>query len=121
MRTYSTPAGRTRAGNENNAHQPDGVYFLNPGYTGGYMVANLGIEFRPVEHLKLFLQVGNLFDRRYATASQLGTTSFTSTGAFVSRPFPTLTNGDDYAQVAGTFVSPGEPRSFFGGVRYQFW
>jgi outer membrane receptor protein involved in Fe transport len=81
----------------------------------------MGIEFRPIEHLKVFVQVNNLFDRRYATASALGTTSFTAAGAFVSRPFPTQTNGDDYAQVAGTFYSPGAPRSFFGGARYQFW
>ncbi len=108
-------------GNENNAHQPDGVYFLGPGHSGGYAVANLGVEYRPIDRLKLFLQIDNLFDRRYATASALGTTSFTPAGAFVSRPFPTQTNGDDYAQVAGTFYSPGAPRSFFGGVRYQFW
>jgi outer membrane receptor protein involved in Fe transport len=108
-------------GNENNAHQPDGTYFLGPGYSGGYAVANLGIEFRPVDHLKLFLQVDNLFDRKYATAAALGTTSFTPAGAFVSRPFPTLTDGESYAQVAGTFYSPGAPRAFFGGVRYEFW
>ncbi|HEY4213916.1 MAG TPA: TonB-dependent receptor [Steroidobacteraceae bacterium] len=108
-------------GNENNGHEPDGTYFLGPGYSGGFTVANLGIEFRPVEHVKLFFQVNNVFDKRYATASALGTTSFTPAGAFVSRPFPTVTNGDDFAQVAGTFYSPGAPRSFFGGARYTFW
>jgi len=108
-------------GNENNAHQPDGVYFLNPGYTGGYLVANLGIEFRPIEHLKLFLQIDNLFDRRYASASQLGSTNFTANGNFVSAPFGRVAGQDDQVQVADTFLSPGAPRSFFGGVRYQFW
>jgi outer membrane receptor protein involved in Fe transport len=108
-------------GNENNAHQPDGTYFLNPGYSGGYLIANTGIEFRPIEHLKLFLQVDNLFDRHYATASQLGTTSFTAAGNFVSYPFGRVAGQDDQTQVADTFLSPGAPRSFFGGVRYQFW
>ena len=106
-------------GNENNAHQPDGVYFLGPGYSGGYMVANLGIEFRPSEHLKLFVQVDNLFDRRYSSASQLGTASVMGNGNFVSYPFGRVAGQDDQVQVAGTFVSPGAPRSFFGGVRYQ--
>lgn len=108
-------------GNENNAHQPDGLYFLNAGSTGGYMVANLGIEFRPLERLKLFLQVDNLFDRRYATASMLGTTSFTAGDSFVSYPFGRIAGQDDQVQVADTFVSPGAPRSFFGGVRYEIW
>jgi len=108
-------------GNENNAHQPDGVYFLGPGYSGGFLVANLGIEFRPLERLKLFLQIDNLLDRRYANAALLGTSSFTASGSFVSFPFGRVAGQDEQMQVAGTFLSPGAPRSFFGGVRYEFW
>ena len=110
-------------GNENNAHVPatvnevlsdDSTFsgtFTGPGYSGGYLVTNLGLELRPTEHLKLFLQVNNLFDRRYYTAAWLQGTNFPEgPGSF-----------DNNSTTYGTFYSPGEPRSFFGGVRYTFW
>jgi outer membrane receptor protein involved in Fe transport len=40
-----------------------------------------------VPRLRFFVQVNNLFDRRYATASQLGATGLTAEGNFIARPF----------------------------------
>ena len=107
-------------GNENNAHQPDGLYYLGPGYTGGYPVANLGAEYHPTSQLKLFFQVNNLFDKRYASASILGTTGFDPNGNFVSRPFAGPVIDGERPQVHTTFYAPGAPRSYFGGIRYEF-
>ena len=59
-------------GNENNQHEPDGVYYLGPGKTPGYAVLNLGGAWRPSRGLQLFSQVNNLFDTQYYTAAQLG-------------------------------------------------
>src|SRR5204863_2434537 len=82
-------------GNENNAHQPDGVYYLGPGRIGGYAVFNLGMDYRPMDPWSLSFQIDNLFDRRYYTAAQLGVTAFDSAGNFVARPFAApLINGE---------------------------
>ena len=107
-------------GNENNQHQPDGVHYLGPGSTGGYAVANLGAEFRPIENLKLFVQVNNVLDRQYSSASQLGATGFNATGAFVARPFPTPVIDGERALLQSTYYAPGAPRSYWVGVRYLF-
>jgi outer membrane receptor protein involved in Fe transport len=107
-------------GNENNQHQPDGVYYLGPGSTGGYAVANLGAEFRPTESLKLFVQVNNLLDRRYASASQLGATAFTATGSFIARPFAAPVIDGERPLQQSTFYAPGAPRSYWLGLRYSF-
>jgi outer membrane receptor for monomeric catechols len=39
--------GSYARGNENNRHQPDGVFYLGEGSTAGYTVVNLGVDFRP--------------------------------------------------------------------------
>lgn len=107
-------------GNENNRHQPDGVYYLGPGKTDGYAVVNLGAEYRPRRDLKLFAQVSNLFDARYATAAQLGATGFTDTGAFIARPFAgPIVNGERPVRRA-TFYAPGAPRLIWAGAKYAF-
>ena len=67
-------------GNENNRHEPDGVYYLGPGRSAGYAVVNLGGRYRVTRWLQVFAQVNNLFDPRYYTAAQLGPTGFTATG-----------------------------------------
>lgn len=68
--------------------------------------------------LTVFGQVNNVFDRRYATAAQLGATGFTSDGNFVARPFAAV--GGKYPLMHATFYAPGAPRSFWLGVRYEF-
>ena len=107
-------------GNENNAHKPDGVFYLGPGKTRDYAVLNLGGDWRPTQAIKLFVQVTNVLDARYETAAQLGATGFTDTGAFVARPFATpVINGERPVRSA-TFFAPGAPRMIWAGVRYQF-
>lgn len=106
-------------GNENNAHQADGVYYLGPGKTAPYAVFNLGVEARPRAGLTLFATVRNLFDKDYATAAQLGTTAFDAQGRVVSRPFAaSLANGAG-PLVSSTFFAPGAPRSFQVGARMR--
>ena len=112
--------GRSFArGNENNRNSADGTYYLGSGASAGYAVFNLGIDYRPTKRVKWFAQVNNLFDRGYATASQLGATAFTSTGAVQARPFPANANGD-FPLRQSTFYSPGAPRTIVLGVRYAF-
>jgi outer membrane receptor protein involved in Fe transport len=106
-------------GNENNQHQPDGMYFLDPGTSPGYAVLNLGVDWQATRTLKWFVQVDNLFDTRYATAAQLGTTGLTAAGSFVARPFPAAANGE-WPLRSVAFLAPGAPRMVSLGARYRF-
>ncbi|MBO9513049.1 MAG: TonB-dependent receptor [Variovorax sp.] len=112
-------SGSNVRGNENGLHAPDGLYYTGEGRTGGYAVFNLGADFRPRPGLKFFVEVNNLFDRRYTTGGQLGANAFSPTGAFVARPFPANANGD-FPLVRATFLAPGAPRTAWIGVRYTF-
>ncbi len=107
-------------GNENNQHQPDGVYYLGPGKTAGFAIFNLGADYRPIRPLKLFVQVNNLFDTKYATAAQLGATGFTNTGNFIGRPFASPVIDGERPLVNATFYAPGAPRMIWAGLRYDF-
>ena len=112
-------AGSIARGNENNQHEPDGVFYLGPGRTGGYTLVNFGLEYFPVDRLKLFAQINNAFNRRFYTGSQLGSTGFNAAGNFEAQPFGPPA-GDDDAQLRGsTFVAPGAPRAFWFGVGYS--
>ena len=106
-------------GNENNLHQPDGLYYLGPGQTDGYAVVNLGGEVRPLAAVTLFLELRNLFGERYATAAQLGPTAFDTQGGFVARPFAGPVSGGEGPLVSSTFYSPGAPRSLEVGLRVK--
>jgi outer membrane receptor protein involved in Fe transport len=115
--------GRSFArGNENNQDQPDGVYFLGPGFSPGYGVLNAGAHYQALKRVQLFVEINNLLDHHYYTAAQLGPTPFdTSTnpaGAFVARPFPAV-NGD-FPIRTSTFFAPGAPINVFGGMRFTF-
>jgi len=112
-------AGALARGNENGQHTPDGVYYLGPGRSAGYAVANLSLGFRPTPASKVFVQVNNLLDRRYATAAQLGATGFNDAGNFEARPFPANANGDRPLRHA-TFLAPGAPRSVILGLKLGF-
>ena len=107
-------------GNENNAHRPDGVFYLGPGKTRGYAVVNVGADWRPMPALKLFVQVSNLFDADYETAAQLGATAFTDSGAFIARPFAGPVIGGERPVRSATFFAPGAPRMIWAGLRYDF-
>ncbi|MGH9833110.1 MAG: TonB-dependent receptor domain-containing protein, partial [Blastocatellia bacterium] len=105
-------------GNENNLHQPDGVYYLGAGRSPGYAVANFGARYQLHRHVELFARVNNLFNRRYYTAAQLGPTGFTAEGNFIARPFAAV-DGEFPVQHA-TFYAPGAPRGAWGGIRFKF-
>jgi outer membrane receptor protein involved in Fe transport len=104
-------------GNENNAHQPDGTYYLGAGSTPGYAVVNLGARYELTTRVGILLQVNNLFDRRYATASQLGVNGFTDSSTFIARPFPP--SGGEFPLRHGTFVAPGAPAALWIGARLK--
>lgn len=101
-------------GNENNGHQPDGVYYLGPGYSAGYVVANLGATLKLSPRWQLTATVNNLFDTRYNTAAQLGATGFDANGNYLARPFANNTD----ALRSSTFYAPGAPRLFALTLRY---
>jgi len=105
-------------GNENNLHQPDGRYYLGSGTSPGYAVVNLAARYQVHRRVQLFMQVNNLFNRRYYTAAQLGPTGFTAQGNFVARPFPAI--GGEFPVQQATFFAPGAPRGAWGGIRFSF-
>jgi outer membrane receptor protein involved in Fe transport len=105
-------------GNENNRHKPDGVYYLGPGTSPGYVVANAGARYQIHRRIQFFVQVNNLFNRRYYSGAQLGPTGFTDTGNFIARPFPAV-NGE-FPVRQSTFFAPGAPRGAWAGIRVRF-
>lgn len=110
--------GVTARGNENDRHEPDGIYYLGPGATAGYAIVNLGARYRLTSRVDLLAQANNLFDRRYATAAQLGPAGFTADGRFQARPFPAV--GGAFPLVHTTFVAPGAPFRAWFGARARF-
>lgn len=113
-------SGSYARGNENNRHQPDGLYFLGPGRTGGHAVFNLGVEVRPAATVTLFAAVQNLFGTQYATAAQLAPAAFDARGNFVARPFSGPVIGGERPLLSSTFYAPGAPRSIRLGARVTF-
>ena len=113
-------SGSFARGNENNAHEPVGVYYLGPGASPGYAVLNFGAHVRPVRRVLVFAEITNLLDRKYYTASQLAATGFTNTGTFNSRPFAAPVIDGERPLVHATFYAPGAPRMVWLGVRVVF-
>jgi outer membrane receptor protein involved in Fe transport len=112
--------GSFARGNENNEHEPDGVFYLGAGETSGYAVLNVGADFTPTPQLEIFAQVDNLLDREYYSAAQLGPTGFDAAGNFVARPFAGPIVDGERPLLGTTFYAPGAPRAFWLGVRYSF-
>ena len=106
-------------GNENNAHRPDGLYYLGRGKTPGYALLNLGAEYKVGGRLTLFGQIDNVLDKRYYNAAQLAATVFTANGAVEVRPFAGPTIGGERPLRHVTFYSPGAPRIIRIGLRYR--
>jgi outer membrane receptor protein involved in Fe transport len=105
-------------GNENNLHNADGTYYLGPGQSPGYAVVNLGVRYQVRRSVELFVQINNLFDRKYYTAAQLGPTGFTNSGSYIARPFPAIDGEFPVRQT--TFFAPGAPFGAWGGIRFRF-
>ncbi len=106
-------------GNENNAHQPDGKYYLGPGRSAGYAIFNLDARYHVTPRLQLLAQVNNVFDTRYVTAAQLGATGFDANGNFIARPLGG-SSAAGYPVQNSTFFAPGAPRQIWVGLRYAF-
>ncbi|MES2291008.1 MAG: TonB-dependent receptor [Pseudomonadota bacterium] len=113
-------SGSVARGNENNAHKPDGVYYLGDGSTRPYAVFNAGASLTPFKALTISVQVNNVFDKDYATAAQLGTTAFDAAGNFVARPFAAPVIGGERPLLSSTFYAPGAPRSVQVSARLRF-
>ena len=110
-------------GNENNAYQPDGVYYLGTGVSPGYAVTNALASYNLTKWIGLALQVDNLFDRHYYTAAQLANTAFTAQGAVQAFPFPAYTSGPFAGSTPAqsvTFFAPGAPRRVWAEVLFHF-
>jgi outer membrane receptor protein involved in Fe transport len=108
-------SGAIARGNENNAHQPDGVYYLGPGSVPAYALVNAGARYTFSKHLQAIAQINNIFDHHYYSAAQLGPTGFTASGTFIARPFPAI--GGEFPVQQATFYAPGAPTTFWIGLR----
>jgi outer membrane receptor protein involved in Fe transport len=102
-------------GNENNANQAGGTngeggYVVGSGWIPGYAVVSLRSTYRVSKRLELFARLGNLFDKRYATAGFLTSNSFNPNGSLIANP-------DDWTNENA--VSPGAPRAVWGGIRVR--
>jgi outer membrane receptor protein involved in Fe transport len=111
-------SGSFARGNENNQHAPDGAFYLGPGRSPGYGVANLGARYQLHRRAELFVQVNNLFNRRFYSAAQLGPAGFTPAGNFVARPLPAVDG--EYPVQSTTFFAPGAPRGAWAGLKIRF-
>ncbi len=111
-------------GNENNAYQADGVYYLGPGVAPGYAITNFRGHYDLTRHLQFAVQIDNLFNHEYYTAAQLANTSLTAQGAFQSQPFPFTYTTGPYAGSSpvqsATFFAPGATRRAWGELTIRF-
>ncbi len=105
-------------GNENNAHQADGKFYLGSGRSPGFATFNLAALYQPTAHMQITLRVNNLFDSRYVTGAQLGATGLDSNGNFQARPFGG-SSANGYPLQNSTFYAPGAPRQFWIGLKYS--
>ncbi len=110
-------------GNENNAYQADGVYYLGPGVSPGYAVTNIRAHYDITKRLQLGVEIDNLFDKHYYTAAQLANTAFTAQGTVQASPFPAYTTGPFAGSAPAqsvTFFAPGAPRRAWVDLRLHF-
>jgi len=78
-----------------------------------YTVVHLDARYQVVPELQLFMQVSNLFDRRYQTLALLGANAFTGPGGSFGPA-----SGVDPAPEQ--FRAPAAPRALWIGLRYTF-
>jgi len=110
-------------GNENNAYQPDGPYYLGPGVTPGYAVVNFNAHYDLTRHLQLGVEIDNIFNRRYYTAGQLADTFIGNNGLPVFAPFPAYASGPQAGNAPllnSTFFAPGAPRRAWVELKVLF-
>lgn len=110
-------------GNENNAYQADGVYYLGPGVTPGYAVVNFNAHYNFTRHIELGVQVDNIGDRRYYTAGQLADTFIGRNRLPVFSPFSAYASGPQAGNAPllnSTFFAPGAPRRAWVDLKVIF-
>ena len=103
-------------GNENNANQAgatngEGAFIAGSGWISGYTVLNLNSTFHVGKAVDVFVRVVNVFDKQYATAGFLTSSSFNPDGSFRADP------GEWTNENA---VSPAQPRAAWVGVRFRW-
>jgi outer membrane receptor protein involved in Fe transport len=109
-------AGSYLHGNENNANQAggtngEGAYIAGSGWIPGYTVVNLQTTYHITKHAEVFARLINLFDKQYATAGFLTSSSFNPNGSFIANP----SNWPNE-----NAISPAAPRAIWAGVRVQW-
>jgi outer membrane receptor protein involved in Fe transport len=103
-------------GNENNANQAGGTngggaYISGTGWIPGYTVVNLQSTYHVTKHAEIFARLVNLFDKQYATAGFLNTSSFSPNGTFIPDP-----NNQPHENA----VAPAAPRAIWVGMRVRW-
>lgn len=95
-----------------------GQPFSQDGSTPGYAIFNLNTSYKLDKGLTLGLQINNLFNRKYYSASQLGANPFSPSinGAIGTSGFNY--NSRDWQNT--TFVAPGAPRAAWLTLTYEF-
>ena len=87
-----------RFGDESNVTAP----------VGGYTVLNLNANYRPIDHLSLFVVVNNVLNKRYDT--------YGTFGPIGDVPWPNIPGGVMDPRTG----SPGTPITAYGGARLSF-
>lgn len=107
-------------GNENNRHHAglgvNDVFggtrdFLGSGKAAAHTVVNLSTRYRIDRQWTLSARIGNLFNRRFATAGALAENPFDARGAFQT---------NSAAWTRESFTAPGTPRNLFVGLKFDF-
>jgi outer membrane receptor protein involved in Fe transport len=103
-------------GDENNANQAggtnaEGAYVSGSGWIPGYAVVNLQSAYHITPHMEFFGRLINLFDKQYATAGFLTSSSFNPNGSFIANP----NNWPNENAVA-----PAAPRAVWVGMRVRW-
>ncbi len=103
-------------GDENNANQAGGTngagaYISGTGWIPGYTVVNLQSTYHVTKRAEIFARLVNLFDKQYATAGFLTTSSFEPNGAFIPDP-----NNRSHENA----VAPAAPRAIWVGMRVRW-
>ena len=110
-------------GNENNAYQADGVYYLGPGVSPGYAIVNFAAHYDLTRRLQLAVQVDNVLNHHYYTAAQIENTPFTTSGTLIFQPFPAYATGPQAGNLplqSATFFAPGAPIRAWVELKLKF-
>ncbi|WP_421883113.1 TonB-dependent receptor domain-containing protein [Methylibium sp.] len=94
-----------------------GRAFNNSGRLPGYAIFSLDTSYKVNRQLDVFLQVSNLFDRRYFTAGRLGVNPFSPSVNGAIGPSGWNYNSAEWQNT--TYVGAGAPRGVWVGLNYE--